>query len=161
MSNEAKAAFIAESRLRVRYAETDAMGIVHHSNYVIWMEQARTDYCRSAGLSYTEISAQGLELAVTEVAVKYLSPCYFDDELIIKTWVEKVGRVSCRFGYQLYNATTGKISMEGATEHAAVSRDGKVQRFFPRLYQLMLANVGVGLPTTFNRTNNQAKKKNE
>jgi acyl-CoA thioester hydrolase len=144
-------AFVSESRFRVRFAETDAMGIVHHASYIIWMEQARTDYCRAAGMPYSEISAQGIDFMVTDIGVKYLSPSFFDDQIVVRAWVEKVGRASCRFGYQLYNETTGKIGIEGFSEHAAAGRDGKVKRLFPELYQLLTEKAGIGVETSFNR----------
>jgi len=140
---EAKLAFVAEARFRVRYAETDAMGIVHHSSYIVWLELARSEYCRALGLPYPEISAQGIDFLVTEVAVKYLSPSFFEDEILVRTWVSKVGRVSCRFGYQVYDLTTGKLCVAGSTEHAGVDRSGKIKRFFPELYQLLSEKVGL------------------
>ncbi len=141
---ELKAALVGESCFRVRFVETDAMGIVHHSSYIPWLEQARTDFCRTVGMSYPEISAKGIDFMVTELSVKYLSPSFFDNEIVVRAWVEKVGRVSCRFGYQIYNLTTGKICLGATTEHAAVNRDGKIQRMFPELYQLLLQHAGSG-----------------
>ncbi|MEI6043836.1 MAG: thioesterase family protein [Chloroflexota bacterium] len=137
-------AFIAEARFRVRYAETDAMGITHHSSYIVWLELARSEYCRAVGMPYPEISRQGIEFLVAELAIKYLSPSFFDDEIVVRTWVEKVGRASCRFGYQVYDETTDKLSLRATTEHAAVGHDGKIKRFFPTLYQILSSHSGIG-----------------
>ncbi len=136
--------FIVESRLRPRYAETDAQGVVHHSNYLVWFEVARTDYCDALGFPYTEIERQGYGFVVTDLSIKYLSPARFDDRLIVRSWVEKIGRASCIFGYQIYNETTAKICVEGMTKHAAVSTAGKLIAFGPELYQALGARVGRG-----------------
>lgn len=109
-------------------------------------------------MPYNEISAQGMELQVVDVYVKYLSPSRFDDEIIIRTWVEKVGKVSCRFGYQVFDKTTGKVCVEAATEHAGVGHDGKVRRFFPALYDLLVSHSGTFPETYFNRKNKEKTK---
>src|SRR5215210_7381176 len=100
------APFMAESRLRPRYAETDAQGVVYHTNYIIWFEVARGDYCRAVGFPYIEIEQDGYGFMVTDLQVKYFSPARYDDQIIVKVWLEKTGRASCIFGYQIYNETT-------------------------------------------------------
>jgi len=77
----------SESRVRVRYKETDQMGIAHHSNYVVWFEIGRTDLCRAAGFPYTEIEARGRILVVTEITCRYRKPYRYDDEVVIRTSV--------------------------------------------------------------------------
>ena len=158
MTETTSSAFIAESRFRVRFAETDAMGITHHSSYVVWMEQARTDYCRATGMPYNEISAQGIEFLVAEIGLKYLSSSFFDDQIVVRTWVEKVGKASCRFGYQIYDETTGKTCLEAFSEHAAATREGKIKRLFPELYQLLQSHAGTGPETSFNRAKKERAK---
>lgn len=158
MSEATKAAYVAESRFRVRFAETDAMGITHHSSYVVWMEQARTDFCRTVGMPYNEISAQGIGFLVAEIGLKYLSSSFFDDQMVVRVWVEKVGRASCRFGYQIYDETTGKICLDAFSEHAAASREGKIKRLFPELYELLLSQAGIGPETSFNKAKKEKAK---
>ncbi|HEX2912628.1 MAG TPA: thioesterase family protein [Chloroflexia bacterium] len=136
--------FIAEAYLRPRYAETDAQGVVYHSNYIVWFEVARGEYCRAVDYPYLKIEQEGYGLMVTEIAVKYHSPCRYDDEIRIKAWIEKVGRASCVFGYQVFNDTTGKLSVEGLTKHAAVTPAGKLTRFSQPLYAIMLTRAGRG-----------------
>ncbi len=126
--------FISENHLRPRYAETDAQGVVYHANYIVWFEVARGEYCRTVGYPYLAIEREGYGFMVTDLSVKYLSPAYYDDEIVIKTWIEKTGRASCIFGYQIYNKTTGKICVEGMSKHASVSREGKLVRLSPELY---------------------------
>jgi acyl-CoA thioester hydrolase len=136
--------FISENYLRPRYAETDAQGVVYHANYIVWFEVARGEYCRAIGYPYLAIEQEGYGFMVTDLSVKYLSPAYYDDEIVIKTWVEKTGRASCVFGYQIYNKTTGKICVEGMSKHAAVSREGKLVRFSQTLYETIKPLVGRG-----------------
>ena len=136
--------YIVETRLRPRYAETDAQGVVHHTSYIVWFEVARGEYCRALGFPYSEIEKQGYGFMVTDLSVKYLSPARFDDEIVVKTWVERIGRASCIFGYQIYNETSGKISIEGMTKHAAVTPAGKLVRFSPELYTVVAPRVGRG-----------------
>jgi acyl-CoA thioester hydrolase len=136
--------FISEAYLRPRYAETDAQGVVYHANYIVWFEVARGEYCRAVGYPYLAIEREGYGFMVTDLSVKYLSPAYYDDEIVIKTWVEKTGRASCVFGYQIYNETTGKVCVEGMSKHAAVSREGKLVRFSQGLYDTIKPLVGRG-----------------
>jgi acyl-CoA thioester hydrolase len=109
-------------------------------------------------LPYNEISAQGIEMQVIDVYVKYLSPSRFDDEIVVKVWIEKVGRASCRFGYQIINETTGKLCVEAATEHAAEAHDGKIKRFFPKLYDTLITHAGTFPETYFSRKNKEKAK---
>lgn len=141
---------ICETRLRTRYSETDGMGVTYHANYLPWFEVARNEYCRLVGYPYTVLEQEeGAQLMVTQLAIKYHTPTFFDDEILVKTWCEETGRASCTFGYQIWDETTDKLAVEGWTEHAAVNRTtGKIQRFSPRLYQILLENCGVG-PSKF------------
>lgn len=139
--------FIAETRLRVRFAETDAQQVVYHANYIIWFEVARGEYCREAGYPYTEIEKEGYGMMVTDLRVRYINPARYDDQLLVRAWMEKIGRASCIFGYQVYNETTGALNAEGLTRHAAVTPEGKVVRFSARLYQTMAPKAGRG-PST-------------
>lgn len=136
--------FIYEHILRPRYAETDAQGVVYHANYIVWFEVARGEYCRAIGYPYLAIEREGYGFMVTDLNVKYLSPAFYDDEISIKTWVEKTGRYSCVFGYQIYNKTTGKFCVEGMSKHAAVSREGKLVRFSQELYDKINSVTGRG-----------------
>lgn len=141
---------ICETHLRVRYSETDGMAVVYHANYLPWFEVARNEYCRLVGYPYTELERQeGAQLMVTQLSIKYHSPTFFDDEILVKTWCEDTKRASCVFGYQIFDETTGKLAVEGWSEHAAVNKTtGKLQRFSPHLYQILSENCGAG-PSKF------------
>jgi acyl-CoA thioester hydrolase len=106
-----------ESRLRVRYKETDQMGIAHHANYVVWFEIGRTDLCRETGFPYTAIEARGFILVVTDVQCRYRIPFRYDDEVVIRTSVAELGSRSIRFAYELYDGTGTELRASGTTSH--------------------------------------------
>lgn len=114
----------AETKIRVRYAETDQMGIVYHSNYLIWFEVGRTELFRTLSLPYTIFEEQGLGLAVVEASCRYRQPARYDDELIIYTEVEKFSSRKVIFSYQIYREKT--LLTEGKTVHVFINREGKV-----------------------------------
>lgn len=109
-----------ESRVRVRYKETDAMGIAHHSNYIVWFEIGRTDLCRAAGFPYTEIEARGRILVVTEITCRYRIPYRYDDEVVIRTSVAEAGSRSMRFAYELRDGAGEKVHATGTSSHVWV-----------------------------------------
>ena len=113
---------------RVRYAETDAMGIVHHSSYIVWMEMGRTEFMRNFGFTYRELEEQGITLPVIEVGVRYRQPAFYDDELRITTWVEELSRVRLKLGYDIVRISDGKLLTEGHSLHAFVGPDGRPLR---------------------------------
>ncbi|MGA7614653.1 MAG: thioesterase family protein [Thermoanaerobaculia bacterium] len=115
-----------ESRIRVRYKETDQMGIAHHSNHIVWFEIGRTDLCREAGLSYREIEAAGWMLVVVEVGCRYLSPFRYDDEVVIRTSIESAGSRALRFAYELCDATGSASCARGFSSHLWV--DARTRR---------------------------------
>ena len=127
-----------ETEVRVRYAETDQMGIVHHANYPIWFEAGRTDLCRAKGISYKQMEEEGNALmVVAEVYCRYKSPAYYDDVLTIRTQVGEMRSRSLRFIYQVYRASDDAILCEGETLHVVTDRDKKV-RTFPDIYRTRL-----------------------
>ena len=109
-----------ESRVRVRYKETDQMGIAHHSNYIVWFEIGRTDLCRAAGFPYTEIEARGRILVVTEVACRYRIPYRYDDEVVIRTSVAEAGSRRMTFAYELRDGSGEKVHATGTSSHVWV-----------------------------------------
>lgn len=111
-----------ESRLRVRYKDTDQMGIAHHSNYIVWFEIGRTDLCRAAGLEYRVIEDLGWMLVVTDVTCRYRSPFRYDDEVLIRTQIEEGSSRLMKFGYQLYDASGEAVRAEGQSSHVWLDR---------------------------------------
>src|SRR5690606_42056109 len=90
------------SFLRVRYAETDQMGVVYHANYLVWCEVGRTDFIRAAGTSYAEMEREGLRLAVADAELRFIAPARYDDEIRVDTWVECVQSRAVTFGYEIF-----------------------------------------------------------
>ncbi len=114
------------STLRVRYAETDQMGIAWHGNYLAWFEVARTDLLRARGVSYRELEEAGLRLPVIEVQARYLRPVRYDDVLDVAARVEELRGARVLFSYEVLRA--GELLATGRSEHAAVDRDGRLRR---------------------------------
>lgn len=109
-----------ESRVRVRYKETDQMGIAHHSNYIVWFEIGRTDLCRATGFPYTEIEGRGLILVVVEVTCRYRIPYRYDDEVVIRTSVAEAASRKMKFAYELRDASGENVHAEGTSSHVWV-----------------------------------------
>ena len=114
-------------KTRVRYCETDRMGVVYHGNYFDWFEMGRTEYCRSLGKTYLEWELEGVFLPVVEAHCRYKRPVFYDDEITIWTWIEKASNVSVTFCNRIErDCEPGKTVAEGWTKHAFVDRNGKI-----------------------------------
>jgi acyl-CoA thioester hydrolase len=112
-----------ESRLRVRYAETDQMGVVYYANYLVWMEVGRVELCKARGFNYRDMEIEdGVFLAVAESHCRYRSPARFDDEVVIRTWIEEANTRMVTFGYEMRLAEGGRRLATGSTRHVFVSR---------------------------------------
>ncbi|HML16682.1 MAG TPA: thioesterase family protein [Bryobacteraceae bacterium] len=115
-----------ETQLRVRYAETDQMGIVYHANYLVWMEIGRVEFCRAHGVRYRDMERDdGILLAVVEASCRYVSPALYDEEVIVKTWIESAHSRMLRFGYEVREASARRILATGETRHIFCDRDRK------------------------------------
>ena len=126
------------STLRVRYAETDQAGMVHHSAFLPWFEVGRVELLRKLGKPYQEFEAEGLYFPVREAFCRYWIPARFDDLLRIVTTVEDIGGASVRFGYRITRESDAVLIAEGSTLHACVDGTGKVKRLPPEI-RVMLA----------------------
>jgi acyl-CoA thioester hydrolase len=114
-----------EVNIRVRYAETDRMGLLHHANYLIYFEQGRTELLRTHGLSYKDLEDQGYLLVLTKIEVKYRWPARYDDVVTLKTTVTRTTWVRIDHRYELY--CEGRLLAEGVSTLACVDRDGRPQ----------------------------------
>lgn len=131
---------ISKSIVIVRYAETDKMGIVHHSVYPIWYELARTDLSKQAGFPYSKMEEEGLMLPLVELNCKYYSPAYYGDELIVTATVSKLTPARIVFAYEVYRPGENKPINTGYTVHAIVNTDMKPvnsKKLYPRIYEAM------------------------
>ncbi|MGI8813385.1 MAG: acyl-CoA thioesterase [Pyrinomonadaceae bacterium] len=127
-----------ETELRVRYAETDKMGIVHHANYLIWFEAGRSEFCRSRGFSYKEMEEEDNALmVVAESYCRYKSPAYYDDLLNIRTKLAEIRSRSIRFVYEIIRASDGVLVAEGETLHLVTDEEKRV-RVIPEVYKTRL-----------------------
>jgi acyl-CoA thioester hydrolase len=123
-----------ESRIRVRYAETDQMGVVYYANYLVWMEVARVDYCRQIGFEYRDMEADGAVLAVTEVKCQYRASARFDDEVRILIRMTEARSRTIRFAYEMRRAGDDLLLASGETLHAVCSHEGRMIRL-PEKYR--------------------------
>lgn len=123
-----------ETLLRVRYSETDKMGIVYYANYLVWFEIGRAEFCRARHISYRDMEENDdAFLVVAESYCRYKAPAYYDDELLIRTHITELRRRSLRFGYEVVRASDGQVIAEGETGHVVTDSSGRV-RSFPEGY---------------------------
>ncbi len=123
-----------ETTLRVRYAETDQMGVVYHSNYLIWMEVGRVELCRSLGVRYREMEQEGILLTVAEAGCRYHSPARYDDEVVVRTWIEQSHQRMVTFRYEMRGKDDGRMMASGFTKHVFCGRDLKPAKLPERYF---------------------------
>jgi acyl-CoA thioester hydrolase len=113
---------------RVRYAETDQMGVVYHSNYLIWCEIGRTDYLRELGATYADLERQGLRLAVADAQLRYHASARYDDLIEIETWIERAQSRALTFGYEIFRVEPGQRQrlVTASTRLIALGDDGNL-----------------------------------
>ena len=128
---------IRRTRLRVRYADTDQMGVVYYANYLVWFEVGRTEWLRETGWSYREMEHEGVALPVIEAHCEYRQPLRYDDELEIATRAALMTPVRIRFDYDITRASDGARAVTGYTVHAAVDADGRPCRLPARVRDLL------------------------
>jgi acyl-CoA thioester hydrolase len=136
-----------ETQVRVRYAETDQMGIAHHANYLIWFETGRSDFCRARGFSYKEMEEiDDAFMVVAEIYCRYKSPAYYEDVLTVRTMVAELRSRSLRFIYEVRRASDDTLIAEGETLHLVTDKDKKI-RSLPEVYRThLLENEEQPLP---------------
>ena len=124
-----------ETRFRVRYAETDQMGVVYYANYLVWMEIGRAEYFRAMGTRYKDMeSADGIRLAVVEAQCRYLHPARYDEEIAVETSVTRANRRMVEFDYRMRDAATGRELATGATKHIFLGPDMKPLKLPDKYY---------------------------
>ena len=118
---------VNESRLRVRYAETDRMGVVYHSNHLVWFEIGRVELMRQLGFSYRDMERDdGCFIAVAEVKCRYRAPVRYDEEVVVRTRLKGVRESVVQFTYELVRAENGALLAEGETTHIVTDANMKV-----------------------------------
>ncbi|MEO8096674.1 MAG: thioesterase family protein [Acidobacteriota bacterium] len=127
-----------EARVRVRYAETDQMGVVYHANYLVWMEIGRVEYWRAAGLRYRDMEREdGILLVVAEVNCRYLAPAFYDDEVVIRTSLAECNARMVRFEYELASCADGSLLAKGYTKHVFCGRDRRPAKLPVKYHEVM------------------------
>ena len=125
---------VSETRVRVRYAETDQMGVVYHANYLVWFEVGRVEFIRHLGLDYKSMEQDdGCGIAVVQVEARYRAPARYDDELVIETRLLAARGPVVRFGYRILRASDRTLLCEGESGHVVVGKDMK-RRKLPEKY---------------------------
>jgi len=134
-------AVVNQTRIRVRYAETDQMGVVYHSNHFIWFEVGRVELLRQFGFSYKDMERQDdCFIAVVEAKCRYRAPVHYDDEVIVRTCIKHVREKMIHFGYELRNAESDRLLAEGETVH--IVADSRMKpRALPEKYIRIFRNA--------------------
>jgi acyl-CoA thioester hydrolase len=117
----------------VRYSESDQMGLAYHANYLAWCDMARTEYLRACGLSYRDLEAGGLLLAVVDARVRYRSPARFDDRLRVRCWLRSVTSRGVEFGYEMVQAADGRTVATARTSLIALDASHALSRISPSI----------------------------
>lgn len=125
------------SRVRVRYAETDNMGVVYYANYFVWFEIGRTDLLRSTGWSYREMEADGFALPVIDAHCAYRESAKYDDDIEVRTTGTMLSPVRVQFTYEVVRSSDAVILATGSTEHATLDRSGRPCRLPDRVRALL------------------------
>jgi acyl-CoA thioester hydrolase len=134
------------ARVRVRYADTDQMGIVYYANYLVWFEVARTEWLRDSGWSYREMESAGIALPVIEAHCEYRHAARYDDELDIHTRATLLTAVRIRFDYEVRRGGQASPAAVGHTVHAALDPSGRPCRLPERVRALLTAPAGESYP---------------
>ena len=131
------AAALSVVRVRVRFGETDLMGIVHHGSYVHYMEVARIEWLRRRGVTYADWAAHGVHLPVIELTLKYRAPARFDEEIDVHVSLVEVGAASVRYDYRLLRAADGTLLTEGSTRLACIDAQMSLRRISPEVVEVL------------------------
>ena len=132
------------SELKVRYAETDQMGVVHHANYLVWCEVGRTDFIRRCGMSYADMERQGIRLAVTAASMRLHASARYDDDVRVTTRVASVRSRAVEFSYEITMARTGERIAAATTTLTPISAEGRTVTLAPHIRALLERGPLVG-----------------
>ena len=131
---------VGKTQVRVRYAETDQMGVVYHANYLVWFEVGRVELMRQRGLDYKQLEIEEeCYIAVVEATARYKAPARYDDELIVETRVVTAKGPIIRFGYRILRVEDGLLLCEGETVHVVIGRDMKRRRIPKKYADILMA----------------------
>jgi acyl-CoA thioester hydrolase len=142
---------VCETRIRVRYAETDQMGVVYHANYLVWFEVGRVEMLRQLGFSYRDMEQQDdCYIAVVDVRCRYKVPARYDDEIIVRTYLKNIRESVIHFGYELVRVQDELILTEGETTHVVIDKEMK-KRSLPEKYMSVFREAaGISIVSAVN-----------
>ncbi len=132
---------VTEVKIRVRYKETDQMGVVHHSNYYTWFEVARTEFMRNAGMNYRQMEEKGVMLPLLETHCSYLKGARYDDLVTVRTWVSKYAGIRLTMEFEVIRDEDGVMLAKGSTVHAFTDNKLKplnIKRKYPEIHKLFI-----------------------
>jgi acyl-CoA thioester hydrolase len=130
---------IVETTFYVRFAETDLMGIVHHSQYIVWMEEGRSDLMRRKGFTFDQWERVGIAFAVSELQLRYHAPARYGERVTVRTRVESLRSRQIVFGYEIVNADSGQALVTGTVKLIAVDKQNQVRTIPPEVQRLLAA----------------------
>lgn len=138
---------VIETTFRVRYAETDASGVVYHAHYLVWFEYGRGEWFWQQGRDYhRDVEARGLQWPVTEAALRYLAPARYGELVTVRTWLKEMQSRAFTIAYEVLNAETKQVLCTGWTKHLNVDMQGHVVRLPTDLRELLLGGeCGAGI----------------
>ncbi len=120
--------FVAETTFYVRYAETDAMGVIHHASYIVYFEEGRSSYARQRGSDYAKFEQSGHYLAVSEVNARYGKPASYGQQITVRCWIDEMKSRGLTFAYEIVAAQTQEVLVTGYSKHICITHDGQVAR---------------------------------
>jgi acyl-CoA thioester hydrolase len=133
----AECSAVSETFVRVNYSETDQMGVVYHARYVVWLDVARTEHLRQCGMTYRDLEASGLRLAVSEVAIRYRQPARYDDPVRIRCWVRELASRKVEFGYAIEHADDARLLATATTSLLALDSTMALSRLPDRVRDVL------------------------
>ncbi|MFN8471334.1 MAG: thioesterase family protein [Anaerolineae bacterium] len=134
--------FISNTPIRVRYAETDQMGIAHHTAYIVWFEAGRSDWMRQQGYSYADFEKAGYLLPLSEVGARFVLPALYDEEVIVQTWISELRSRKLQFSYQVVRPPESTLLVTGFSTHIVTDKAGRVTTFPAEVRQFLEKGVG-------------------
>ncbi|HUL29961.1 MAG TPA: thioesterase family protein [Thermodesulfobacteriota bacterium] len=118
---------LVDVEIRVRYAETDQMGVAYYANYLVWFEVGRSEFCRERGFRYADLEALGFRLVVSDVHCRYRNPARYDETVVVRTRLKGVNKRMVTFGYQLLRPGQDEVIAEGETRHICIDSSGRTK----------------------------------
>lgn len=118
--------FVAEATFYVRYAETDAMGIVHHASHIVYFEEGRSNYARQRGSDYASFERSGYYLTIVEVSARYIKPARYGQRITVRCWITELKSRTVTFEYEIVDADTQEVLVTGLSKHICITHDGRV-----------------------------------